>query len=489
MLPLIRVNNARCRIASQKILDIPEFSLSTGQHYCVFGGNGAGKSLLSSLLQARLIQGAAAVQYQTGFSPQHDILEVSFEEQQKLWAIDTRHDISEFSDAAQDQGTSVRQLVLGANQADARYDEIMRLLALERIAEQGIRYLSSGQCRKAMLARALFQRPKLLILDEPLESVDKATQGLLRQALEQWMSVDTCTVLLCRRARDILPGISHLALMQDLQLIQHGPKTQIQNLEAFTQIKERRYAVPQFLPVGADVDESHALTPKVPLIALHEVQAGYHGKLVLDGFSWTMNKGQHTLIEGPNGCGKSTLLSLINGENHMAYGQEVYLFGRKRGTGETVWDVKRRFGVVSNEIHNRYIKGWRVIDVVVSGFFDSIGLYDDSGASQQQTAKAWLGAVGIESLCKDYYHSLSFGQQRLVLLARAMVKQPSILILDEACVGLDDAYRDLILKLTDIIAAIGRTHIVFVSHTDGEVPSCINQKISFTPSGVVVSSI
>ena len=131
MLPLIRVNNARCRIASQKILDIPEFSLSTGQHYCVFGGNGAGKSLLSSLLQARLIQGAAAVQYQTGFSPQHDILEVSFEEQQKLWAIDTRHDISEFSDAAQDQGTSVRQLVLGANQADARYDEIMRLLALD----------------------------------------------------------------------------------------------------------------------------------------------------------------------------------------------------------------------------------------------------------------------------------------------------------------------------------------------------------------------
>ncbi len=486
---LIRVKNAHCRIASQKVLDVPAFELDVGQHYCIFGGNGAGKSLLSALLQGKLVHGAAAIHYAADFLPQRDIIEVSFEEQQRLWALDNRHDISEFSEAAQDQGTSVRELVLGAARADERYAEIMQSLALENLEERGIRYLSSGQCRKAMLARALFQQPKLLVLDEPLESVDKATQALLVQALTHWMGPETCTLLLCRRATDILPGISHLALMQDLRIVQQGPLERVRELAEYGEIKNRRLPVPKSLPAGLPEKSWPALAANVPLIELVKVNAGYHGKLVLKEFSWTMRQGQHTLIEGPNGCGKSTLLSLINGENHMAYGQDVTLFGRKRGTGETVWDVKARFGVVSNEMHNRYVRGWRVIDVVVSGFFDSIGLYDDSGASQQQVADAWLAAVGIAALRTDYYHTLSFGQQRLVLLARAMVKQPSILILDEACVGLDAAYRRLILALTDLIAKSTCTQIVFVSHSQGESPSCINQTLCFTPAGIAIEEV
>lgn len=484
---LIRVVNAHCRISTTKVLDIPKFALRTGQHWCVFGGNGAGKSLLSALVQGQLTLGAAHVQYHSDFSVSNDIVVVSFEEQQRLWALDNRHDISEFSDAAQDQGTSVRQLILGSCPADQRYADILRSLALDEFEDRGLRYLSSGQCRKVLLARALFQQPKLLILDEPLESVDKATQGLIKKTLKRWMGPDTCTLLLCRRARDILPGISHLALMDRLRIIHQGSIKEVQSHALFAQLKNRRSAIPQSLPVAEKTTPLQVLAPNVPLLELRQVSAGYHGQLVLENFSWTMRQGQHTLIEGPNGCGKSTLLSLIDGENHMAYGQDVILFGRKRGSGETVWDVKARFGVVSNEIHNRYIKGWRVLDVVVSGFFDSIGLYDDSGASQHHAAMEWLGTVGIESLSKEYYHSLSFGQQRLVLLARAMVKQPSILILDEACVGLDDEYRELILTLTDLISETGRTHIVFVSHIAGEVPACINQVLRFTPAGVEVS--
>ena len=484
---LLSIVNAHCRIASNKLLDIPEFTLRIGEHWCVLGGNGAGKSLLSSLVQGQLTLGAAAVHYQAEFSAHNDIIVVSFEEQQKLWAMDNRHDISEFSENAQDQGTTVKQLILGNLKADARYADILRSLALDELEERGIRYLSSGQCRKAMLARALFQRPKLLILDEPLESIDRTSQDHIVDALKQWMGPQTCTLLLCRRARDILPNISHLALMHGLRILQQGPIADVQSTGLYTQLTQRRAQVPESLP-NVDISSAHPVfDPKVALLELKHVNAGYHGRLVLEDVSWTMRYGQHTLIEGPNGCGKSTLLSLINGENHMAYGQQVYLFGRLRGTGETVWDVKARFGVVSNEIHNRYVKGWRVLDVVVSGFFDSVGLYDDSSASQHQVARAWLRALGIDSLSKEYYHALSFGQQRLVLLARAMVKQPSILILDEACVGLDDEYRELILALTDLIANSQRTHIIFVSHTAGEVPSCINQVIRFEGKQLVLS--
>jgi len=151
-----------------------------------------------------------------------------------------------------------------------------------------------------------------------------------------------------------------------------------------------------------------------------------------------------------------------------------------------VWEVKARFGVVSNELHNRYSKGWRVLDVVVSGFFDSVGLYDDSGASEHNAARDWLETFAIASLAGDHYHELSFGEQRLVLLARAMVKHPALLILDEPCVGLDDNARALILGIVDCIAATTQTQILFVTHLQDEAPQCINQWLRFGPRGVEI---
>ena len=216
-----------------------------------------------------------------------------------------------------------------------------------------------------------------------------------------------------------------------------------------------------------------------PLIQLDGVEAGYGELKVLNDINWRMEPDHHVLIEGPNGCGKSTLLSLIDGENHKGYGQQVFLFGRRKGSGETIWEVKAQFGIISNELHNKYVKGWRVIDVVVSGFFDSIGLYDDSGASEKVVAKEWLSALGISDFERHFYNEISFGQQRLVLLARAMVKHPRVLILDEPCVGLDDYHRELILGMLDLIAVQANTQIVYVSHVVGERPTCINQRLGF----------
>ncbi|MDP1931139.1 MAG: ATP-binding cassette domain-containing protein [Gammaproteobacteria bacterium] len=475
---LLRVKDAQCRIGRHRVLCVADFAIASGEHWCVFGGNGSGKSLLSQLLCGDLFMGHDHLHYASDFAIADDVLVVSFEEQQKLWALDNRHDISEYSDTALDQGTTVSSLILGTCVADARYESIVDALDLRALVMQGIRYLSSGQVRKALIARALFRRPRLLILDDPLESVDRDSQQCIAAVLATWMTPDTATLLLCRRERDILPGITHMALMDNLTLVAQGPLAEMLAGDEFRRIAHRRVTLPRMLPQALRDRILPLPDDDVPMIELRAVNAGYQGQLVLLDFSWTMRKGQHTLIEGPNGSGKSTLLSLINGENHKAYGQEVTLFGRKRGSGESVWDVKARFGTVSNELHNKYVKGWKVLDVVVSGFFASIGLYDDSGASEHNAAKAWLRTLGVEALAGHYYHELSFGEQRLVLLARAMVKHPTILILDEPCVGLDDYYRMLILGTVDLIAATTTTHIIFVSHTSGEEPRCINQRIT-----------
>ena len=486
--PLVVINNARVPINRRKILDIDKFSLRPGEHWCVLGGNGAGKTSLAKLIRGELVRGRPYVEYAADFDPAADLDTVSFEEQQRLWSLDNRHDISEFQAEAKDQGTTIANLICPPakpeilQQADVM--EMLVMLGLDTLLQRGIRFLSSGQIRKAMIARALLykqaDRHRMLVLDDPLEAIDRQAQPEVRVFLQQWMDDQNATLLLSRRESEVLPGITHLAIMEDMKIIEQGWMDQVKTTAAF-----HRIASPQLtlrINIPQQLAEGSALAERLPPIRLEKVSADYGDKPVLDEVTWLMDVNHHTLIEGPNGCGKSTLLSLIDGENHKAYGQKVYLFGVRRGSGESVWDIKSHFGVVSNEIHNKYVKGWRVLDVVVSGFYDSVGLYDDSGASQIEIAETWLSCFSIEHLAREYFHEISFGQQRLILLARAMVKQPDVLILDEPCVGLDDYYRRLVLVIVDRIADQTPTQIIYVSHIEGEEPHCINQRLRFEPS-------
>jgi molybdate transport system ATP-binding protein len=489
-MPLLTVNNALCRIDRNKLLKVGRFEVAQGEHWCIFGGNGSGKSVLARLISGERVESNNYVSYRDGFDPRQDIFVVSFEEQQRLWQRDNRLDISEFSDAARDQGTLVRELI-ASSRTQQEQDQLELTTLVERVdlveeIDKGIRFLSSGQVRKALIARAIYaksdSRPKLLILDEPLESIDLHSQAGIATAMQQWMNESNSTLLLCRRQQDILPAMNRMAVMEDLQLIEQGAFDGVSKSKSFRRITQVSVKQPDLLPLAIKNHKPPDMEDSAALIELSDVTASYQDQRVLSNVNWVMQAHHHVLIEGPNGCGKSTLLSLIDGDNHKAYGQQVTLFGRKRGSGETVWDVKAHFGVVSNELHNKYIKGWKVLDVVVSGFFDSVGLYDDSGSSESSAALSWLSALGVEQLAAHYYHELSFGQQRLVLLARAMVKHPAILILDEPCVGLDDYHRQLILQTLDAIAQQTDTKLIYVSHVVEEKPKCINQHIGFIAS-------
>jgi molybdate transport system ATP-binding protein len=490
MKTLVSIDNAQCRITRQALLAIEHFAIEPGQHWCLFGPNGCGKSLLANLLAGKRLESSSYVSYDPSFDPVRDLHIVSFEEQQRLWEIDNRLDISEFSGDAQDKGTVVEDLVRASrsqqDQNDVLLAELIEQLALEGVVSKGIRFLSSGQTRKVLIARSLYAYreglPQLLILDDPLESIDRDSQQRIRNTIEKTMSAQFSSLQLCRRAQDILPGVSHMAVMQSnsnrMQISRQGSLAEVLKTPEFADVgtvgieatASLDALLPQVAPIRDDSEE---------LIRLEDVQASYGDSKVLVDVSWIMSGRDHVVIEGPNGCGKSTLLSLIDGENHKGYGQQVFLFSRLKGSGETIWETKKHFGIVSNELHNKYIKGWRVLDVVVSGFFDSVGLYDDSGTAQVGQARRWIATLGLEQWEKQYYHEISFGQQRLVLLARAMIKKPRLLILDEPCVGLDDFHRQLILKMLDTIAQRSLTNILYVTHVADEQPSCINQVLRF----------
>lgn len=496
--PLVSLNSLSLRIDRACLLIVDKLDLFCGEHYCVVGGNGAGKTMLARVLSGIQRVTSDSLSVSEGFEPRRDVHWVSFEEQQRIWERENRHDISEFESRAIDVGTIVTVMIRDSRSENCQDDELFHSLVsslnLGDLLDRGIRYLSSGQIRRVLIARALYashgDHAQVIILDDPLASIDLDSQALIRGVLARHRPRVSIIIELCRRPQDRLEGATRIVVMEatqstqgrELALIAHGEVAAMESTEAYRRFSEHKQpntdALEMLLRKLADEEVLDDDIEK-PLLELRGVSANYGEKVILSDVNWVMDSKDNILIAGPNGCGKSTLLALIDGDSHKGYGQELWLFGRRKGSGETLWETKRQFGVVSNELHNRYLKGWRAGEVVVSGFFDSEGLYDTPSAQQLDLAKQWLAALGQADIAGHAYASLSFGQQRLVLLARAMVKSPKILVLDEACVGLDNDYLEIVLRSVDRIVENTSTRLLFVSHSADEMPRCINRKLGF----------
>lgn len=449
-----------------------------GEQWACVGPNGAGKTTLAGLLSRQLDWGSGRLERSAALQAGHCSY-VCFEQQKSLCDRDRRLDDSEFRSDARDPGTTVAA-ALGADLSGADCRRWIERLGIAHILDRGLRFISTGEMRKTLLLRAILQAPELLILDSPLDGLDRASQLGMAEILEQLLGTDTHVLLLARSLADIPAGISHLLVLDEGEVVAAGAREPV--------LADPRVQVlmsPPALSFGtlpAPAERPYTLAAGQPLLELNDVSVSYGDTPVLSGVNWTLRSGQHCNIAGPNGCGKTTLLSLVTGDNHKAYGQDITLFGRRRGSGESVWDIKQKFGQVDTQLHLNYSRGMAVLEVVVSGFFDSVGLYDDWGDRQLEIARAWLRALGMADLERRAFDTLSFGQQRMVLLARAMVKSPAILILDEPCLGLDRHHTRGILDAVDHIAEQSDTQVVFVSHSVGEMPRCINQWLEFVPA-------
>ncbi|MFT5484505.1 MAG: molybdate transport system ATP-binding protein [Halieaceae bacterium] len=455
-----------------------EWQWQAGQQWALLGPNGAGKTTLARLLSGQLPPASGNISYGAAIHPR-DISYVSFEEQKLLQDHDRRFDDSETSASAFDIGTLARDAILQGAAPPAEFDQWVAQLNMAHILGRGIRYTSTGEIRKILLLRALVARPKLLVLDSPLDGLDRASQRELMAMIDTLLHSDMPVLMLCRDLRELPPAVSHVLVMDDGSILASGSRQAMTENPQVQALLEPPLPPMRALPPPAE--RPYQLEPTAARVVLRNVSVSYGENQVLDRVDWTLDANQHCAIAGPNGCGKTTLLSLINGDNHKAYGQNITLFGQLRGSGESVWDIKQKFGSIDTQMQLNHVRGMKVIEVVVSGFFDTIGLYDDWGDQQRSTARQWLASLGIPELETAPFDDLSFGLQRMVLLVRAMVKSPAILILDEPCLGLDSFHRRLILQAADHIANHSDTQILYVSHSRGEAPQCINQWLDFVP--------
>ena len=315
--------------------------------------------------------------------------------------------------------------------------------------------LSSGEQKKALLNHLLFGKADYFLLDELYDHVDLSGQQTILATM-QLIAETKPVIQIVRRQKDILPFIQSFYWYQEKQIQSFNTA-----LDFYQQL-EQYLAQNSFRPIPRALKTIQA--PAGPLVQMKGLSVSYDQRPILDSIDWTIQTGECWQLKGPNGSGKSTLLSMITGDNPKGYGQELYLFGRKKGSGETVWEIKQYIGYFNPIMIQHFSRLDSIELMIVSGCMDSIGVYIKPSEMQLRLAKEWLDYLGLLSLKNKPIQFLPAAEQRMVMIARAMVKHPPLLILDEPTSGLDDASAALVIGMIEQIRKETKTTVLFVSH-------------------------
>ena len=319
---------------------------------------------------------------------------------------------------------------------------------------QNLQTFSSGERKKALFKYLLDSDPDYLILDNPLDNLDKDSQENFKQTIIEISSGINIVQLLSRES-DLLPFVDRLAVLQGSEIQWYANKAAI-----IKTLPDNSLALQGSIPPPLDPMEYD----KKDLIRLKGVHVKYGEKAVLHNINWDIKPGEYWELAGKNGSGKTTILSMITGDNPKGYGQELYLFGKKKGSGESIWDIKKQIGYFTPAMVDRF-RGYHSLEnMLISGILDSIGLYVIPSEAQIRLARQWLALVNLEEQKDGYFHDLSIGHQRLIMCIRAMIKHPLLLILDEPTAGLDDASAAMVVTLVNKMAEESKATIIFVSH-------------------------
>jgi molybdate transport system ATP-binding protein len=489
------------RLYERVLFEHTDWEILDNQHWAVIGPNGSGKSTLVKALCGKVpvVQGRIAYHFtEDGVKPQAQIGYVSFDAQRSVvgwqdpfyqarWNSDRSTDGVPVTDClARDRVYKVNPFQVIDDMPDpaafaARRDEVVELLQIKALLGKNAIQLSNGERRKVFIAQALLKSPRLLILDNPFTGLDQAFRARLKEVITRLMQ-SAMRVMVVETDRDETPpGITHVLEVADCQVVAQEP------VDAISQSRKTAKAhispPPQPSPKPGEGDGRRIL------VCMENVRVSYNGATVLHGIDWTVREGERWALLGPNGAGKTTLLSLILGDNPQAYANKIALFGRQRGSGESIWEIKHRIGWVAPELHLYYPFHATGFDVVCSGFFDSVGLYHRCSPQQREEARTWMARLDVADCADAAFRRLSEGEQRMVLIARALVKQPQLLVLDEPCQGLDAGNRDRVLEVIDSIGDHLSTTIVYVTHEADELPSTITHVIRLDAGRVVNKGI
>ena len=468
-----------------------DFVLNEGEQLAIVGPNGGGKSMFVDMLTGRHPLFPQMVSYDFADDESKLVSDhlkyITFRDtyggdNDRTYFLQQRWNQMEIDQQTPTAGSMLEEhfLLSGKDTKERRamQQRIYRLFNMDYLLDKYIILLSSGELRKLKLAIALFAQPSVLILDNPFIGLDAPTREQLRLLLEQLSKEHILQLILVFSKTDDIPHfITHVVEVYRMKVgskmtldeyLTHKPASPSHVLSS-----DRRNAI-----FHLKEKENNYSTDEI--VRMNQVTIRYGNRTILNNLDWTVRNGERWALSGCNGSGKSTLLSLVCADNPQAYACDITLFGHPRGSGESIWEIKKHIGYVSPEMHRSYQRDMPAIRIVASGLKDSVGLYVKPDESEYEQCRWWMDIFGIGHLADHTFLKLSSGEQRLVLLARAFVKDPELLILDEPLHGLDDYNRRMVKDIIEAFCERPNKTLILVTHYQDEQPACITHHLNLS---------
>ena len=487
MQKIINIHQGVARMPEWRLAQPVDFQLCDGEHIAITGPNGGGKSMLVDMIIGRhpLLMQDPEYDFAPSTKPlaADNIKFITFKDNygdtDGQYFLQLRWNQQEIDKETPVVGDLLEAAFKssGADTPERRQmqHDLYEMFKISHLLDKYIILLSSGELRKFQLVRTLLASPRVLIMDNPFIGLDAETRLQLTQLLQTISSQQSLQVILLLSKTDDVPEfITHVVEVCNMVC---GPKItrlewqKINDLRPVAHLdNERRNAILSIPASPNDYDANE-------VISMRDVMVRYGERIILKGLNWQVMNGQRWALGGQNGAGKSTLLSLVCADNPQSYASDISLFGYKRGSGESIWDIKKHIGYVSPEMHRAYMRPLPAISIVASGLKDSIGLYTKPKPEEMDICRLWMHIFGLDGKEQTSFLKLSSGEQRLVLLARAFVKDPQLLILDEPLHGLDNDNRQKVKDVIETFCSRKNKTLVMVTHYQEELPPCITHHL------------
>ncbi len=473
---IVNIQNLNLKYQQKRVLTDLNWTINIGENWQLGGVSGSGKTSLAKIIAAQQsATGDVKINFNTNSELSAEVLYV-----ESWYQFKNVEGVANFyyqqrytSQQAKDTLTVDTELVSYSKEKGLHFDKvepILEALNFSAFASSQLIELSSGEHKKLQLVKALWLKPQLLIIDQPYTGLDVASRKNLNKLLDKVASDGVQMILICNDTA--LPSsINRFAELKDGKLVE------VNSLEQAYNAKNHLKEIPEFLK-QSPVYASEQIAKMV------DVNISYGEKKVLKNINWEVKAGEKWLLQGHNGSGKSTLLSLINGDHPQSYANELYLFGNKRGSGESIWDIKQHIGLISPEFHWYFNANSTVWQSIASGFYDTVGLFQQLPYSKAAQVDDLIEYFGLTESKNELLSHLPLGKQRLVLLARTIIKNPKLLILDESCQGLDQEQTQYFNQLVDELCANGMT-VIYVGHFESQLPKSLTHKLVLSQGAII----
>lgn len=471
---MVDIRNVVTRLPELRFDTPLNWTIEEGQQWALIGPNGAGKTLMADVMQRKFAFKDGEVAFGWEGQVSDLVKSIAFKDIYSLADCRNSYYQQRWHSTETDDVPSIEDILQKENPMDD-YHEMLDHFGIEEFLPKKLIFLSSGELRKFLIIRTLLKHPRILILDNPFIGLDAPSRSMLVDMLQQMACLKGVqVVLLLSNPNDIPDMVTHILPVKDRRLLPVSTREEfLQQTDLIAYLfPSERNSDSTYLPVGKEKQPSgHEVTFRMEKVCIK-----YGSRTILKELDWEVKNGEKWALFGPNGAGKSTLLSLIYADNPQSYANTLYLFDRRRGSGESIWDIKKRIGYVSPEMHLYYMENVPTLNIVGSGFFDSIGLFRKCTEEQQEIALAWMRVFGIEELKERSFLTLSSGEQRLALLARAFVKDPDLIILDEPLHGLDVSNKKNAACIIEQFCSRPGKTLIYVTHYPHELPACVDRR-------------